>query len=303
MAADLAVIVISFDEEHWLSACLESVSRCAGALSVQMIVVDNGVRDGTRRLVGGSFSNVELVQCENRGFGHANNRGLERVAARHVLFLNVDTELRSGSLEQVVAELDARPELGAVGLRQRRPDGELLATIRRFPSWPRALAEALGLDHLGLGERVAPGPLYEREQTADWLPASCLMVRGEALHAVGFGFDERFFMNGEDVDLCRRIRAAGYRIVFRPEPELIHHVHGGRRRLNPQLAGHLARSRRIYAQTHMASGERALYLLAVSLRYALRGQWRELRELLATPAAPPAFASSTSLRSSGPRRD
>src|SRR5207302_231601 len=112
---DLAVIVISTNEAQWLRPCLSSVFAHAGEISVDVVVADNQSTDGTRELVEGEFPGARVVTCENRGFAHANNRGLETTDARYVLFLNPDTEVLAGTFAEVLDELDRRPELGLVG--------------------------------------------------------------------------------------------------------------------------------------------------------------------------------------------
>src|SRR5439155_3310674 len=115
--------------------------------------------DGTRGLVERGFPFVRVVTCANRGFAHANNCALITCDARYVLFLNPDTEILEGTFEQLIGVLDARPELGAVGVRQLTPEGDVYPTARRFPNALRVLGDALGAERLPR----RPGWLGERE--------------------------------------------------------------------------------------------------------------------------------------------
>jgi GT2 family glycosyltransferase len=270
---DLAVIVVSHDQARWLPACLSSLLAGSGDLALDVVVVDNSGAGDSAALVERDFPAVRALRTANHGFGHANNRGLETCDARHVLFLNPDTELRDGILADLVAALNARPGVGAAGARQVTPAGAVHPSIRRFPSARRALAEALGSERIpgarALGERVLDPAAYERETPCDWTTGAALAVRGEVLEAVG-AFDERFFLFSEETDLCRRIRAAGWEVVHLPSPTFVHHVHAGRGGLSPALALHDVRSRRLYAQKHLSPVHRALYLAAVVLRHGLR---------------------------------
>jgi len=267
---DLAVIVVSTDQAHWLPRCLPTIAEHAGDLALDVVVVDNGSTRETRDLVRRDFPAARVVVCENRGFGHANNEGLRTVDARHVLFLNPDTELLAGSLASLVAELDARPDVGLAGVRQVDGDGRLVPTVRYFPTVRRTLMDALGLERLGgsLGERELRQGLYDREHDVDWTIGSFMLARSDALARVG-GFDERFFVYSEEVDLCYRIRAAGWRIVHLPAMTILHHGSTVRAR-DPRMAQQNAYAQLQYARKHFGALPRAGYRAALLLRYALR---------------------------------
>jgi GT2 family glycosyltransferase len=241
-------------------------------VAIDVIVVDNGSTDGTAELVAAQFPSARIVRCENHGFGHANNRGLETCDARYVLFLNCDTEVLDGTFAELVRLLDARPHVGIAGTREVLPDGSVYPTMRRFPSAGLALAEALSLQRLpfarGLGE-VQLDAAYEREASCDWTSGASMVIRREAVNTSG-AFDERFFMSAEDIDLCRRVRDAGFEIIHLPSVTVMHHVHGGDRDLSPRMAAQYALSRRLYALKHFSRGRRFAYLAAMALRYGLR---------------------------------
>src|SRR5262249_7137450 len=184
---DLAVIVVSHDQGRWLARCLPSLREHAEGLDLDVVVVDNGPSGDVGELEG-----ARVLRTENRGFAAANNAGLAEIDARWVLFLNPDTELLEGSLADL---LDAREDVGGVGVPQVEATGELTRTMRRFPSGSRALGDALGLERLPgrpdwLGERELRLDRYDREFEGDWTIGSFLLARREALDRVG-GFDER----------------------------------------------------------------------------------------------------------------
>src|SRR5712691_4612268 len=112
MTHDLAIIIVSTDEARWLTPCLETIFERAGNIELDVVVADNESTDGTRELVERDFPRARVVTCENRGFAHANNRGLMTTDARYVLFLNPDTEILQGSFEELVRAMDERPEVG-----------------------------------------------------------------------------------------------------------------------------------------------------------------------------------------------
>jgi N-acetylglucosaminyl-diphospho-decaprenol L-rhamnosyltransferase len=269
---DLAIVVVSTNEAHWLEPCLATVYAHAGPISLDVVVADNGSTDETATLLADRFPQVRVVRCENRGFSHANNRALMTCDARHVLLLNPDTEIREGTLAELVAAMDARPDVGFASVRQVLPDGTLFPTIRRFPSPLRALGDALGAERLRIagarfGEReLAPAP-YERETEADWLTGAFMLLRREALQGAGL-LDERFFMSSEETDLCFRVKAAGWRVVHLPAMTIVHHA--GKRGTSPRMDAQYAFARRLFARKHLPSGRRAAYLTALGLRYGLR---------------------------------
>jgi GT2 family glycosyltransferase len=270
--ADLAIVIVSFNDAQWLQACLSSVFSHAGTATLEVVVVDNESSDGTRELVEARFPEVQVVGNCNGGFGHGNNRGIERTAARYVLFLNPDTEVMEGTFGALVDMLDERAEIGLAGARQLMPDGELILTMRRFPSISRALGEALVSERWPIhpswaGERVLDVEAYSRELECDWTSGSFMLARREALVAAGC-FDERFFLYAEEPDLCLRIKQAGWSVRHLPDMTITHHaLKGG---MQPRMIAQEALARRQYAQKYLAKPYRALYLGAIGIRHLIR---------------------------------
>jgi GT2 family glycosyltransferase len=267
----LAVIVVSTNEAEWLKPCLETLFAHAGTADLDVIVADNESTDGTAELIGREFPLARVVRCANRGFGHANNRGYMATDASYVLFLNPDTEVLDGTFSDLVAEMNKRPEVGVIGVKQLTPDGQLFPTIRRFPSLSRTLADALGE---GLakrlswkGERELDLSAYERDTYCDWVSGSFMLVRREALAGAGI-FDERFFVYSEEVDLCRRIKRAGWRVVHLPSMTIVHHA--GKAGFNPRVAAQDAFSRRQYLEKNAGLIEQLLCMGGLGLGYAIR---------------------------------
>lgn len=270
---DLAVIIVSTDQAEWLTACLPTVIARSGPISLDLVVVDNGSTRAARDLVERDFPAARIVVCPNRGFGHANNEALRTVDARYVLFLNPDTELLAGTLAELLAELDERSDVGLAGVRQLDTDGRLYPTMRRFPNVARALGDALGLERIGgrpslLGERELVSDRYDTAFESDWTIGSFMLARGEALAAVG-GFDERFFVYSEEVDLCLRIKRAGWKIVHLPTLTILHHG-STVRALDVRMAQQNAYAQLQYASKHFGALERVGYRTALLLRYWLR---------------------------------
>jgi GT2 family glycosyltransferase len=229
----VAVVMVTYNAREDALRALRSVRAATPApnskeeLHIEILLVDNASSDGTVEAVRAQHPTVQIIaNAENIGFGRANNQALAHVSAPYVLLLNPDAELQAGALEALVAVLDERPQVAWVGPQTRNSDATpqisfgprltlgnewrqrgLVAGVRARA--PRALAAA--------------ELLTTTEHEPDWVSASCALTRIEALRAAG-GFDERFFLYEEDVDLCLRLRAAGWRILHFPKAVVVHHL-------------------------------------------------------------------------------
>jgi hypothetical protein len=278
---DLAIIIVSTNEAHWLRPCLTSVFEHMGDVSADVVVVDNDSRDGTAEVVESRFPAARTVPSRNHGFSHANNRGLMTCDARYVLFLNPDTEIVQGTFAELVRAMDARPTVGLIGVRQLTPDGRVDLTIRRFPNALRALGDAFAAERLArrpraLGERELDPASYDREGGCDWTSGSFMLARREAIESAGF-LDERFFMYSDETDLCRRIKTAGWQIRHLPDMTIIHHA--GKAGIKPSIESLAADSRIFYARKHFSPAHRALYTGFVLLGHSLRSVYAGSGEL------------------------
>jgi N-acetylglucosaminyl-diphospho-decaprenol L-rhamnosyltransferase len=270
--SDLAIVVVSTNEAHWLERCISTAYEHAGSARLQVIVVDNESTDGTRELVESRFPQAQVVSSPNRGFAYGNNRGIEQAYARYVLLLNPDTEVLDGTFGELVELLDEHRHVGLVGVRQLRGDHTLSPTIRRFPSASRALGEALFSERWRVhpawsGERVVDPDRYEREGECDWTSGSFMLARREALLSAGL-LDERFFIYSEEPDLCLRIKRAGWQVRHMPQMTIVHHA--GKGGVRPRMLAQDAYTRKQYAHKHFSPPYRGLYLSACGLRYLIR---------------------------------
>lgn len=268
----LGVIVVSHNDAHWLPACLSTLHARAGDVDLSVVVVDSGSSDDTAGFVRRAFPGVEVVLTENRGFAAANNRGLKRLDCDWILFLNPDTEITDGTLEELVALVRSRPSVGLAGVRQVTAAGDVFPTIRRFPNAVRSLFEALGSERAPfraswLGERELDPEAYEREGPCDWTTGAFMLVRREAIESVGC-MDERFFFYCEETDYCFRIRQAGWEIRHFPQLTVVHHAN--KAGWNARLAAQAAFARRQYMRKHFSPAHRVAGTVSLAIGYALR---------------------------------
>jgi GT2 family glycosyltransferase len=222
---ELDVVIVSYRCEALLRDCLGSLLAHAPAAPIRVHVVDNASGDGTAAMVRREFPSVALTENErNLGFGAANNIGIAAGAAPYVLVLNPDTRLTPGALESLLSVMKEHPDVGMVGPRLELDDGSFDHASRR--SFPTPLG-ALG-HFTGLGRREgAPGALsqYRAPEVdagpVDAINGAFMLIRRAALDQVG-GFDERYWMYMEDLDLCYRFAEHGWTVWFEPSVTVGH---------------------------------------------------------------------------------
>ncbi len=228
--ADLSVILVSRNTRDLTLRCLDAVgASLAGAgVTWEALVVDNASEDDTAGTVRATCPQVRIIESgANRGFGAGCNLGLRAAGGRAILFLNPDTEPLGAALPRLLDTLWGDPALALVGPALRYPDGRPQGARRRFPTRLTAFLESTIIQQYWPQNRVldcyylADRP-DDMPQDVDWLYGACLLGRRSALRAVG-GFDEGYFMYSEELDLCARLRAAGWRIAYEPAALVVHH--------------------------------------------------------------------------------
>jgi len=222
--AGVSVVIVSFNTRQLLQRCLRALEK-QGRRDVQTIVADNGSTDGSQAMVATEFPDVELVELgQNVGFARANNRAFERCRGEFILLLNSDAFLHEGALDGLVDAARRYPEAAVVGPRLLNPDGTLQRSAWPFPDPARLLIEAVGLHRL-----LRKTPFYEdlgiwdhgEERAVDFLSGACLLLRATALEEVA-GFDDHFYMYGEETDLQRRLLGRGWSVIIAPGATVTH---------------------------------------------------------------------------------
>jgi O-antigen biosynthesis protein len=225
---DLSVIIVSYNVSSFLDQALATLEESARGIDHEVFVVDNASSDDSVEMVKRKHPGVKLIENrDNRGFAAANNQALGLAAGRYILLLNPDTVLRSDTIRTMIRFLDEHPEAGGAGCKVINPDGSLqLACRRGFPTPGVAFFKMVGLSGLFPKSRTfgAYNLTYldpDAVTEVDAISGSFMMLRKEALDRVGL-LDESFFMYGEDLDLCYRIKQAGWKIYYVPLTEIIH---------------------------------------------------------------------------------
>ncbi len=267
---DLSIIIVTHNRVELALKTLRSAHAAVRELSVEWIVVDSGSSDGTPETIEEACPDVRVLRESNIGFAAANNRGLPYAHGRYVLLLNPDVETVSGTFDELVATLDARPGIGVASVVQNAPDGELQYSIRHFPSPLLALGEALAAPRwTGLSRWREEEPrtaLYSSETSVDWLVGAFLIARATALADVG-GLDERFFLYSEEIDWCYRFHRAGWGVAHLPVMTVTHHTGKAPR---ADLCAQLSYAKILFARKHYGRARTAVIRAALALRHALR---------------------------------
>jgi N-acetylglucosaminyl-diphospho-decaprenol L-rhamnosyltransferase len=270
---ELSVVVVNYNAGPYLGRCLDSVAASSGGIPIEMVVVDNGSSDGSDR-VAAERPGVRLIENRrNIGFAAAANIGIRATDGPYLLLLNPDAEIVTGTLAGFVKVADEHPDAAAIGPLVRNPDGTIQPSARRVPGTFEALMHAF------LGP-VAPANRWTRaytisgwdrasEREVDWISGSAMLLRRSAIHQVGV-FDEGYFMYVEDVDLCTRLRRAGWTVLFSPELAVAHEIGVSARGQSRRMAREHSRSIYRYFTKHRAGGSARLLKPFVLAALAVR---------------------------------
>ena len=269
-ATDIAVVIVNHETREHLRACLETV-RAEGPGEV--VVVDNASRDGSAAMVRAAFPEARLIEnADNPGYGAASNRGIAACRAPFVLLLNSDTRVRPGALAALGRELGAYPRAALFGPLLLNPDGTRQPSCFPFLTPFTVLAMNTYLNRLVRHAPVVGRPFWPvyfpvPAGEVPWVKGAALAIRREAFEAVG-GFDESYFLYAEEMDLCWRLRAAGWQIRFTPEAAVVHEEGASTGRLRPEMAVRLFASLAHFHRLHSPPGTLPRLRWAVTLAMA-----------------------------------
>ncbi len=261
---DLSIIIVSWNVREKLIENLDAVLKSDGRFGYEIFVSDNDSEDGTAETLRRKFPQVKLIENkENLGFAKANNLALKYASGRYVLLLNPDMRVFPDTLDNMISWMDNHREAGAAGCRLINEKGRIIRQVRRLPNVWNQLAIILKLPHIFpsiIHDYLRSDFDYGSEAEVDSLRGSFLMIRSEVIEKIG-GLDERFFVWFEDVDYCRRIKEAGWKVMYTPEAECLDHV--------GQSFGQLKRGK---AQKYFQES-----MLKYFLKWGTKGQYRLLK--------------------------
>jgi GT2 family glycosyltransferase len=250
--ADLDIVIANWNSGDLLRDCISALAGSTMASRLKVIVIDNASRDGSCERLQGEGLSLEIVRNpDNRGFGAACNQGATRGRAPFLLFLNPDTRVARDTLSRAVDYLRApeQDRVGVVGVRLVDDAGRTQRTCAREPTFSRLLAHSAGLDRV-LPWLVRPHFLtdWDHEQTdrVDQVMGAFLLMRRELFERLQ-GFDERYFVYYEDVDLCASVRRGGRDVVHYADAQAWHHGGGTTEQVKDRRLFYMMRSQILYA--------------------------------------------------------
>lgn len=270
----LSIVIVNWNTREMVLGCLLSIyQNIAPQLQsrLETIVVDNCSTDGSRQAIRQKFPSARLIENDvNVGFARANNQAIEQSTGQYVLLLNPDTKVKPGALETMVDFLERHPGAGAVGARILNPDGSLQTSCYPAPSVSRELWYLLHLDSIWsyatyrMDEWAVDVP-----RAVDSLMGACLMLRSTALIEVGL-LDGAFFMYSEEVDLCLRLRKAGWNLFWVPHAEVMHYGGQSTKQVATPMFLQLYQSKIQYFRKHYRPPTVMAYKLVLLLASAVR---------------------------------
>ena len=265
---DLSVIIISYNEKDLLRRCLESVLASRTEYKLEIIVTDSGSQDGTDEMMRTEFPAVKFLDNKkNLGFSKGNNVAIRTATGRLILLLNADTEVRPDSFDLSIKYMDAHPEAGAMGCKVLLLNGQLDPSARRnFPNPVSAFLKLFGLKKLS--NYNIDGPI-DQEMEVEAIMGAYFMTRRDVIEKVGL-LDESFFMYGEDLDWCYRIKQAGYKIMYYPKVEITHVKYGASRSVPFQVVRWAHNAMKIFYAKHYAQDHNIFFNSLVYLGIRIR---------------------------------
>ncbi len=257
---DLTVIVISYNTRALTLKCLETLYGTTHATTFRTVVLDNASTDGSVEAIAAAFPQVELIASdENLGFARGNNVVAEAATTEWLLLLNPDTECQTGAVDRLMAFACANPQAGIVGGRTVFPDGSLnIASC-----WNRITPRSVFMNAVGLTSIFPHSEFCNPEGIGGWqrdsvrevdIVVGCFMLLRRDLWTQLGGFDLKYFMYGEEADLCLRARDLGYRPMITPEAQIMHLVGASSAGVQAKKYAMIAKARMTLIRDHWPAG-------------------------------------------------
>lgn len=302
---ELSVIIVNYNVKYFLEQCLCSVKQAIQGIEAEVLVVDNASADDSIAYLQPKFPFVQFIQSpQNLGFAKANNLALQQAKGRYILFLNPDTIVAQDSFTQCMAFMQAHPLCGALGVRMIDGSGSFLPESKRsFPSPWVSFFKLTGLaqlfPHSAVFNRYALGHLAENQtQVVDVICGAFMMLTLQAAQQTR-GFDEDYFMYGEDVDLSYRLQQLGYTNYYFAGTTIIHFKGESAGQNSYKHNRMFYKAMMIFVQKHYAKNRWSVFAVVLQLAIMLRGGFAFMGKLLQTDKSTTLKPKATSFYLSG----
>jgi GT2 family glycosyltransferase len=272
---DLSIIIVSFNTKELLKKCLSSIFEFTKRISFEVVVVDNASTDSSIKMVEGEFPQVKLIKnSKNLGFGRGNNQGIKEACGKYIFLFNSDAYLEENVLPKLVQVMDQNPKIGVLAPQILNPNHTIQQSCGFLPDLPQVFFWMTFLDDLPGGQFLKPyhvdhDSFYKKEHGVGWITGAAMMFRREALEKSGL-FDEKIFLYGEEVELCKRIKDAGFKIILSPVAKIIHLGRGSIEKKNIDAIVGEYKGLLYYYQKHKEKWQKQILLLVLKLGAVLR---------------------------------
>ena len=266
-ASAMSMAIVSFNTRDLVAQC---VTSALAAHPGQVIVVDNASQDATVEMLHAEFPGVTVIANDvNRGYGAAANQAVAASCAPAVLLLNSDTVVAPDCVATLAGYLAAHPSVAVVGPRLANADGSLQRSTYPFPSAADMVLGETGLHRLvrripGLRERFLRTWRHDVARPVPWVLGAALAIRRAPFELVG-GFDESYFLYSEEVDLCRRLKTAGFETHYAPVTTVVHYGGESTRQLGEGMRRQLIMSKAGYLRRHETRSKARRVLLTLRI--------------------------------------
>jgi GT2 family glycosyltransferase len=266
---DLSIIIVNYNTKDLTRKALASVFASQTSHLYEVFVSDNGSTDGSVEMVRNEFPQVKLLENKaNLGFSKGNNVAIRQATGKYILLLNSDTEVRPDTLEKSIQYMDAHTDVGIMGCKVLLPDGSLhQAARRRFPNPANAFLRLFGLRKFS--NYNYQNISVDQEMEVDSVVGAYLCIRKDVIDKVGL-LDEEFFMYGEDLDWCWRVKAAGYKVMYYPGTAITHYLYGSSKAVAFRSVAWAHTAMKIFYRKHYAQDHNLFFNTLVYTGIALR---------------------------------
>ena len=269
----VSIIILTWNSEHEIAACLTSLAQGLGEFSFEVIVIDNGSQDKTCAVIEATGLEVRLVRnAVNRGVAPARNQGISLACGEYILILDDDTTTQPGAFDCLIRYMENQPEVGLCGPKLTDAAGNLRLSCGHFPTLVNKLARCMPSIVARKVNRMTEMADWDHRTTreVDYVIGACQLIRRRALQEVGL-YDENFFYGAEDFDMCLRMWQIGWRVMYNPDATIVHKERRASRSLKSGLLwkhvwalgyffykhGYLLSRRRLYTRLPARTGRSA----------------------------------------------